>query len=95
MGAFFPVIDRNQPARRGTNDKFNDNREAQGGSLAKKTGFSVRHYIAPPTVIIELVWVLESADCDRATVAKALRLLFDLPNFEPMDFEAVLRALAL
>ncbi|MDP2880099.1 MAG: type II toxin-antitoxin system VapC family toxin [Azonexus sp.] len=52
-----------------------------------------RHYTTPPTVLIELVWVLESTDCDRATIAHALRLLFNLPNFEPLEFDAVLRAL--
>lgn len=58
-------------------------------ALLKKT----RHYTTPPTVLIELVWVLESTDCDRAGIANALRLLFNLPNFEPLEFEAVLRAL--
>lgn len=52
-----------------------------------------RHYTTPPTVLIELVWVLESTDCDRTTIAHALRLLFNLPNFEPLEFDAVLRAL--
>lgn len=52
-----------------------------------------RHYTTPPTVLIELVWVLESADCDRTAIAHALRLLFNLPNFEPLKFDAVLRAL--
>lgn len=52
-----------------------------------------RSYTAPPTVLIELVWVLESSDCDAATIAHALRLLFNLPNFEPLEFDAVLRAL--
>lgn len=52
-----------------------------------------RQYTAPITVMLELVWVLESADCDRQTVARALRLLLDLPNFEPMEFDALLRAL--
>lgn len=51
------------------------------------------HYTTPPTVLIELVWVLESTDCDQATIAHALRLLFNLPNFEPLEFDAVLRAL--
>ena len=52
-----------------------------------------RHYTTPPTVLIELVWVLESTDCDRATIAHALPLLFNPPNFEPLEFDAVLRAL--
>lgn len=31
-------------------------------------------YTAPSSVILELVWVLESEDCDRAAVSRALRL---------------------
>jgi len=51
-------------------------------------------YTAPPSVILELVWVLESEDCDRAAVSRALRLLFSLPNFKPLELDAVLHALA-
>lgn len=52
-----------------------------------------RNYTTPPTVLIELVWVLESTNCAHDTIARALRLLFNLPNFEPLEFDAVLRAL--
>ena len=51
-------------------------------------------FTAPPTVILELVWVLESYDCTRADVAGGLRLLFGLPNFKPKESEALWFALA-
>ncbi len=50
-------------------------------------------YTAPPTVILELVWVLESYDCTRAEVLQALRTLFGLPNFKPKSFEALCHAI--
>ena len=46
-------------------------------------------YTAPPTVMLELVWVLESYDCMRAEVVQALRMLLGLPNFKPKSFEAL------
>lgn len=30
---------------------------------------------APITVMLELVWVLESCDCERMSIAKSIRLL--------------------
>jgi predicted nucleic-acid-binding protein len=50
-------------------------------------------YTAPPTVIIELVWVLESSDCTRDEVLKSLRALLGLPNFKPKSFEALCQAI--
>jgi predicted nucleic-acid-binding protein len=46
-------------------------------------------YTAPPTVMLELVWVLESYDCTRAEVLLGLRALLGLPNFKPKSFEAL------
>lgn len=46
-------------------------------------------YTAPPTVLLELVWVLESYDCTRTEVLNALRMLLGLPNFKPKSFEAI------
>lgn len=51
-------------------------------------------FTAPPTVILELVWVLESCDCARADVVKGLRLLLGLPNFKPKEPEALWLTLA-
>ena len=46
-------------------------------------------YTAPPTVLLELVWVLESYDCTRPEILQALRMLLGLPNFKPKSFEAI------
>lgn len=50
-------------------------------------------YTAPPTVMLELVWVLESYDCTRAEVLQGLRALLGLPNFKPKSFEALCHAI--
>ena len=50
-------------------------------------------YTAPPTVILELVWVLESSDCTRDEILKSLRTLLGLPNFKPKSFEALCQAI--
>jgi predicted nucleic-acid-binding protein len=41
----------------------------------------------PVTVFLELAWVLEVSDCERAEIAHALRLLVGLPNLviNPLD----------
>jgi len=52
-----------------------------------------REYTAPPSVLLELVWVLQVNDCSRAEIAKGLRVLFGLANFKPMEFEAVAYAM--
>jgi len=50
-------------------------------------------FTAPPTVLLELAWVLKANGCTREEIAKGLRLLFGLPNFKPKEFEAVCHAL--
>lgn len=50
-------------------------------------------YTAPPTVMLELVWVLESCDCARTEVLQGLRALLGLPNFKPKSFEALCHAI--
>src|SRR4030067_206025 len=49
-------------------------------------------YTAPPSVLLELVWVLESYDCTREEVVQALRALMGMPNFKPKSFEAICHA---
>lgn len=51
------------------------------------------HYTAPPTVLLELVWVLKVNGCGREEIAKGLRLLLGLPNFRPKALEAICYAL--
>lgn len=44
---------------------------------------------APITVFLELVWVLESCDCERTDIAKSIRLLCGLENFKPQNLDAL------
>ena len=50
-------------------------------------------HTAPPTVLLELVWVLEACDCTRSDVLKGLRALLGLPNFRPKEADALAFAL--
>ena len=50
--------------------------------------------VVPPTVLLELVWVLRVNDCDREAIIRGLRHLLGLPNLSPLQPEAVLRALS-
>lgn len=50
-------------------------------------------YTVPPTVMLELVWVLESYNCTRQEVLRSLRMLLGLPNFKPKSFEALCHAI--
>ena len=51
-------------------------------------------YTAPPTVMLELVWVLESYDCSREEIVLALHTLLGLSNFKPKAFDALCHASA-
>jgi len=62
--------------------------EAATRLLSRKQTFTV-----PPTVMLELVWVLKVNGCAREEIVKGLRLLFGLPNFKPKEFEALCHAL--
>lgn len=56
--------------------------------------FSKRQdYTAPPTVMLELVWVLQTRGHARRDIVEGLRLLMGLPNFRPMQAEALSLAL--
>lgn len=48
---------------------------------------------APLTVMLELAWVLEVNDCERAEIIRAFRLLIGLPNFTQRQPECLLYAL--
>ena len=45
-----------------------------------------------PTILLELVWVLECSDCSRAEIVIALRHVCGLPNMRLPDEAAVFRA---
>jgi predicted nucleic-acid-binding protein len=48
-----------------------------------------RDYTAPPTVMLELVWVLESSGCSRVEIAASLRSLLGMRNFRPRNAAAI------
>lgn len=50
-------------------------------------------YTAPPTVMLELVWVLETENFSREQILQSLRALLGLPNFKPKSFEALCHAI--
>jgi len=50
-------------------------------------------YTAPPTVFLELAWVLKANDCSREEISKGLRALLGLANFVPREPEVLLCAL--
>lgn len=70
---------------------LNDDPEQSGAAAAllKKR----QTYTAPPSVILELVWVLSINDCSRSEISGALKHLVGLPNFKPREFEALCRAI--
>jgi predicted nucleic-acid-binding protein len=49
--------------------------------------------VVPVTVLLELAWVLEVSDCDRAEIARAFRLLVGLPNITLRHIDGLLYAL--
>lgn len=67
--------------------------EAQYRKAVKLFGDG-RDYTAPVTVILELVWVLESCKRTRKEIVQALAALLGLANFKPKNRAAVLSALA-
>ena len=50
-------------------------------------------FTTPVTVMLELVWVLESRDCSTEQITAGLTALMDLPNFKPERANALREAL--
>lgn len=61
--------------------------------IAEKLLHGTEPCTAPITVFLELVWVLESCDCERAEIGKSIRLLCGLNNFKPQHLDALAYAL--
>lgn len=61
--------------------------------LAKELLAREELFTTPTTVMLELVWVLESEDFSRDQILQSLRTLLGLPNFKPKSFEAVCQAI--
>lgn len=55
---------------------------------------SSQEFTAPVTVLLELVWLLESNDCTPAEIQRGMNLLLGLPNFNAPQAPAVHLALA-
>ncbi len=81
------ALDTNILARYLLNDDPEQSKAA--AALLKKR----ETYTVPPTVLLELVWVLGVNDCSAAEIARALKHLLGLPNFKPREFEALCRAI--
>ena len=54
---------------------------------------SDQQFTAPVTVLLELVWVLESNDCTPAEIRQGVGLLLNLPNFTLPQADIVSAAL--
>lgn len=67
--------------------------DAQQFAIAERILNGQEKCTAPATVMLELVWVLESTDLNRDTIAHGLRALIGLPSFNPHDMTALYRAL--
>ena len=50
-------------------------------------------FMAPVTVMLELVWVLESNDCSPSEICRGLGLLMNLHNFKPAHEHVIRKAL--
>jgi len=50
-------------------------------------------FTAPVTVMLELVWVLESHDCTPSEICHGLGLLMNLHNFKPAHEHVIRKAL--
>lgn len=54
---------------------------------------SNEQFTAPVTVMLELVWVLESNDCTPNKIVDSMNLLMSLPNFKPAHEHVIRNAL--
>jgi len=80
------VIDTNLLLRYLLNDDAGQARRAQ------RLLESSSQVTVTPTIVLELVWVLECSDCSRAEIAAALRHVLGLPNMRVANEAAFYRA---
>lgn len=69
--------------------------DAKQHAAAERLIAQSRDYSVPITVVLELVWVLESAGRGAQEVASALSALISQPNFHVQHADAVAAATAL
>jgi len=80
------VIDTNLLLRYLLND------DAGQAKRAQRLLESSSQVTVTPTIVLELVWVLECSDCSRAEIAAALRHVLGLPNMRLANEAALFRA---
>lgn len=80
------VIDTNLLLRYLLND------DAGQAKRAQRLLESSSQVTVTPTIVLELVWVLECSDCSRAEIAAALRHVLGLPNMRLANEVALYRA---
>lgn len=81
------ALDTNVLARLLLKDDLTQFKKAQA-LLASDAQFT-----APVTVMLELVWVLESNDCSPSEICLGLGLLMNLHNFKPAHEHVIRKAL--
>jgi predicted nucleic-acid-binding protein len=81
------ALDTNVLARLLLKDDLTQFKKAQA-LLASDAQFT-----APATVMLELVWVLESNDCSPSEICHGLGLLINLHNFKPAHEHVIRKAL--
>jgi predicted nucleic-acid-binding protein len=81
------ALDTNVLARLLLKDELTQFKKAQS-LLASDAQFT-----APVTVMLELVWVLESNDCSPSEICHGLGLLMNLHNFKPAHEHVIRKAL--
>jgi len=81
------ALDTNVLARLLLKDDLTQFKKAQA-LLASDAQFT-----APVTVMLELVWVLESNDCSPSEICRGLGLLMNLHNFKPAHEHVIRKAL--
>jgi predicted nucleic-acid-binding protein len=81
------AVDTNVLARLLLNDDAAQHQRAKALFGTRQT------FTAPITVMLELVWVLESYDCTAEKIATGLAALLALPNFKPAQADALRLAL--
>lgn len=79
------VIDTNLLLRYLLND------DAGQAKRAQRLLESSSQVTVTPTIVLELVWVLECSDCSRAEIAAALRHVLGLPNMRLANEVALYR----
>jgi predicted nucleic-acid-binding protein len=68
------------------------NDEPKQAERARRLLESAPQLTVTPTIVLELVWVLECSDCSRAEIVAALRQVFGLPAMRLSNESAYYRA---